>query len=193
MLPDIDEPGSTIARSYGFLTEAFAFIVHGLSGGHRKGTHSLTGLAVFTVGAWAAVHYDDTTAGKIVLGVFLSLLLSAAFRALRIGGHFGDALGIAAAGTTIYWHVGLSLVWVCIALGAGAHIAGDMLTHGGCPIAYPLSRREVHLLPEDMRFTTGKIAEHWIVSPLLMAALAYLAWRDTGAATVVHHLDSVAR
>lgn len=191
VLPDIDEPGSTIARSYGFLTEAFAFIVHGVSGGHRKGTHSIIGAALFTVGAWAAVHYDATTAGKIALGVFLSLLLSAAFRALHIGGHHGDALGIAAAGTMIYWHVGLSLAWLCIALGAAAHIAGDMLTHGGCPIAYPLSRREVHLLPADMRFTTGKIAEHWIVSPLLLAALVYLAWRDTGSAGLAHHLDSL--
>ena len=65
VLPDIDEPGSTIARSYGFLTETFAWIVHHLSGGHRKGTHSVIGVLVFTAGAWAAVHFDHSLAGKI--------------------------------------------------------------------------------------------------------------------------------
>jgi hypothetical protein len=38
ILPDLDEPGSTIARTFGFLTGAFAWIVHRLSGGHRKHT-----------------------------------------------------------------------------------------------------------------------------------------------------------
>src|SRR5260370_41948110 len=45
VLPDLDEPGSTIARTFGFLTGAFAWIVHKISGGHRKGTHSLIGVA----------------------------------------------------------------------------------------------------------------------------------------------------
>ena len=50
VLPDIDEPGSTIARTFGFLTGAFAWIVHLISGGHRKGTHSLLGIALLTAG-----------------------------------------------------------------------------------------------------------------------------------------------
>ena len=191
VLPDIDEPGSTIARSYGFLTEAFAWIVHHLSGGHRKGTHSIIGVLVFTAGAWAAVHFGGSFGGKIALGVFLSLLLSAALRALHVGGHHGDALGVLAAAMTIYWHVGLMLTPLCIALGAAAHIAGDMLTHGGCPVVYPLSDYEFHLLPGDLRFTTGKLAEHWIVTPLLTAALVYLAYRDTGLARLTHYLNDV--
>jgi len=51
VLPDIDEPGSTIARTFGFLTGAFAWIVHVISGGHRKGTHSLLGIGLLTAGA----------------------------------------------------------------------------------------------------------------------------------------------
>ncbi len=193
VLPDIDEPGSTIARSYGFLTEAFAWIVHHLSGGHRKGTHSVIGVLVFTAGAWAAVHFDHTLGGKIALGVFLSLLLSAALRALHVGGHHGDALGVLAAAATIYFHVGLALTPLCIALGAAAHIAGDMLTHGGCPGGDPVSREEFHLRPRDLQFTTGKFAEHWIVTPLLTAALLYLACRDTGMGQLTHYLDHLTR
>jgi membrane-bound metal-dependent hydrolase YbcI (DUF457 family) len=188
ILPDIDEPGSTISRTFGFFTGAFSWVVHKISGGHRKGTHSAAGLAVFTVGAWAAVHYATTLTGKIVLGVILGLILAAGVRALRIGGHHGDAIGLAGAAAAIYWHAGLSLVPLCIALGAASHIAGDELTHGGCPLAWPVSGHEFHLLPRRLQITTGKFAEHWIVSTLLIAGLGYLLWRDTGLAGIVHHL-----
>jgi membrane-bound metal-dependent hydrolase YbcI (DUF457 family) len=96
---------------------------------------------------------------------------------------------VGAAAAMIYFVVGLALAPLCIALGAVAHIAGDMLTHGGCPVVYPVSREEFHLLPDGLQFTTGKFAEHWIVTPLLTAALLFLAWRDTGLASVTHYLD----
>ena len=39
--------GTTISRQGGFLTMSLAWIVHRISGGHRKGTHSFIGVAVF--------------------------------------------------------------------------------------------------------------------------------------------------
>jgi membrane-bound metal-dependent hydrolase YbcI (DUF457 family) len=72
VLPDLDEPGSTIARTFGFLTGAFAWIVHKISGGHRKGTHSLIGVAVMAVaslaaGSWqAGARATDGAAGTVV-------------------------------------------------------------------------------------------------------------------------------
>ena len=60
VLPDIDEPGSTIARTFGFMTGAFAWIVHRISGGHRKGTHSLLGVALLTTAALAAGSWQRT-------------------------------------------------------------------------------------------------------------------------------------
>jgi hypothetical protein len=30
------------------------------------------------------------------------------------------------------------------------------------------------------------VAEHWIVSPLLIAGLAYFLWKDTGEVLTVH-------
>jgi len=186
--PDIDEHGSTISRTLGFFTEAVSWIVHRISGGHRKGTHSVLGAAAFTVAAWLAVTHAGSLAGKIVLGVILGLVLAAGVRALGIGGHHGDAIGLAGAAAAVYWRAGLSLVPLCIALGAAAHIAGDELTHGGCPLAWPVSRREYHLLPRRLRITTGRFAEHWIVSTLLLGGLAYLLWRNTGIAEAVRHL-----
>ena len=69
---------------------------------------------------------------------------------------------------------------VCVVRGMLAHIASDMCTHDGCPLLYPLSRHEFGLLPEPVRITTNKLAEHWVVSPLLLAGVAYLLWRDAG-------------
>src|SRR6266702_3393529 len=150
VLPDIDEPGSTIARTFGFLTGTFAWIVHQISGGHRKGTHSLVGVALVTAASLAA-------------GIVLAALV------------IWNGWDVA---RLTSWHV--PVLAVCVALGMLAHIAGDMCTHDGCPLLYPLSRHEFGLLPEPIRITTNKLAEHWIISPLLLAGLAYFLWRDAG-------------
>jgi membrane-bound metal-dependent hydrolase YbcI (DUF457 family) len=158
ILPDLDEPGSTIARTFGFLTGAFAWIVHQLSGGHRKGTHSLLGLALLTIaalwaGSWqrsaaASLHHGDLWWHLIPAGLIMALLFSAGLRALYIGGHHGDLFGIVLAALVLWkgwdlvevtpWHV--PVLAVSVALGTLAHVAGDMLTHDGCPLLYPVSR-----------------------------------------------------
>jgi membrane-bound metal-dependent hydrolase YbcI (DUF457 family) len=204
VLPDIDEPGSTIARTFGFMTAAFAWIVHKISGGHRKGTHSLLGLALLTAGAWAAGSWQRTAWGAggrlaepwhlVPAGVILALLFSAGLRALHIGGHHGDAAGIALAALAVWksWDLAvvtarhLPVLAVCTALGMLVHLAGDMCTHDGCPLLYPFSRHEFGLLPERIRITTNKLAEHWVISPLLLAGLGYFIWRDAGHALAAH-------
>jgi membrane-bound metal-dependent hydrolase YbcI (DUF457 family) len=204
VLPDIDEPGSTIARTFGFMTAAFAWIVHKISGGHRKGTHSLLGVALLTAGSLAAGSWQRTawTAGGrlaepwhlIPAAVILALLFSAGLRALHVGGHHGDAAGIALAALVVWksWDLAqvtsrhVPVLAVCAGLGMLAHIAGDMCTHDGCPLLYPFSRHEFGLLPERIRITTNKLAEHWVVSPLLLAGLGYFVWRDASHALTAH-------
>ena len=124
-------------------------------------------------------------------------MFSAGFRALHIGGHYGDAAGIALAALVIWkgWDLVLVTPWnvpvlaMCVTLGMLAHLAGDMCTHDGCPLLYPFSRHEFGLLPEPVRITTNKLAEHWVVSPLLIAGLAYFLWRDAGfSLTAPNHL-----
>ncbi len=161
-----------------------------------------------TLAAYFAGQWQDSahvTAGHTQLwwhlvpaGLLLALLFSAGFRALYIGGHHADLFGIGLAALIIWqgwdlekvtpWHV--SVLAVCVCLGMLAHIAGDMLTHDGCPLLYPLSRYDFGLLPEPIRITTNKLAERWVISPLLLAALAYFVWRDVGgdALTATQHL-----
>jgi membrane-bound metal-dependent hydrolase YbcI (DUF457 family) len=181
LAPDLDSCSGTEARSFGFVTEAFAWFVRLVSGGHRHGTHSAIGVAAFTAVAWLACLARHTWPGRIALGVILAVGLTSAMDALRIGGHAGNLLGCAGAAAMCATGYGLAFVPIAAALGAGTHIAGDMLTVSGCPLLWPGTMREFHLLPGGLRFTTGKVAEHWIVTPLLMAALAFLAWRDAGA------------
>jgi hypothetical protein len=47
---------------------------------------------------------------------------------------------------------------------------------------YPLSRYEFGLLPEPVRITTNKLAERWVISPLLLAGLAHFINRDAAPA-----------
>jgi membrane-bound metal-dependent hydrolase YbcI (DUF457 family) len=185
VLPDIDHPDASVARCFGFVTEAFAWLIEHLSGGHRHGTHSLVGVAAFTGGAYAAEHYRYTLPGKIGLGLLLVLVLAAGLRALKIGGHFSDLIAIAVAAGMFYTGFGVTEVPWAIAVGTATHLVGDMLTNEGIPIAWPLSRFHVRLLPEPFAFTTGTRPERWVVAPVLLAALLWLTWLATIAPRIV--------
>ena len=102
------------------------------------------------------------------------LVLAAGLRALKIGGHFADLLAIAGAAAMLYYGYDVALVPWAIAAGTATHLVGDMLTNQGIPIAWPLSRQHVRLLPEPLAFTTGTRPERWIVAPLLLVALVWL-------------------
>lgn len=174
VLPDIDHCDASVAETFGFVTKGFAWLVGRISGGHRHGTHSLAGIAAFTGAAYAAEHYRRTLGGDIGLGLLLVLVLAAGLRALKIGGHAGDLLAIGGAEAMLGSGFGVTLVPWAIAVGTAAHLAGDMLTNEGIPIAWPLSRQHFRLLPEPFAFTTGTRPERWLVAPLMVVALAWL-------------------
>lgn len=176
LAPDLDACHATEARSLGFVTEALAWCVRKISGGHRHGTHSLIGVAAFTGAAWLACLYRHDWPGRIALFLILAAGFCAALDALRVGGHAGNLAALAGAAAMTWTGYGLALVPLAAALGAGTHIAGDCATRAGCPLAWPFSMRECHLTPRPLRFTTGKLAEHVIITPALCVALAVLAW-----------------
>lgn len=181
-LPDLDTRHSCAARSLGFFSAAFAFLVGKVSGGHRHGTHSAVGVAVFTALAWAACVFRHEDAGRIryVLALFLALAFAAGLRALRIGGHFADLLAIAGA-AFVAWHGwGLTLIPLACALGCGAHLAGDALTVEGIPVFWPFSLRHYRLLPPPLAFVTGTWRENLVVAPALLLALGWLTLHGAG-------------
>lgn len=171
VLPDIDHPDASAARSFGFVTRAFAWLIEHISGGHRHGTHSLAGIAAFTAATAAADAFRRTLPGEVVLGLLVVLVIASALRALKIGGHGADLLAVAATAALLWRGFDLAALPWMIALGTATHIAGDMLTDEGVPLFWPLSRKHLRLLPEPLAFTTGTRPERWVVTPLLAAAL----------------------
>ncbi len=173
-IPDSDMCHSSAARSLGFLSEGFAWVVAKVSGGHRHGSHSILGVAVFTALAWAACHFRHDVAGRAGLALFLALAIAAGLRALHLGGHAADAVALGAAAGIAWFGWDLALIPLACGLGCLTHIAGDMLTVQGCPLAWPLTMAHFGL-PEPLAFTTGTWRETRVVVPVLFVALAVLA------------------
>lgn len=148
LLPDADHHNATIAHSLPPLSNAMCAGIGTISGGHRHGTHSIIGIAVFMLVAWAAglVTMETELFGTIypAAGALAVLLVAFAAKALKI---IPDKL------RKVPWVVGLffgALVamfapqeqyWFIVAMGVGTaiHIVGDMLTTGGCNLAWPLT------------------------------------------------------
>ena len=102
VLPDMDTVGSSVARSFGLISQGIAYVVRAISGGHREGTHTGAGdvicaliatVAIALEGQHFRVHFGhvsrELSTGRVILGVYLALLLGAGMKALRIL-HRGD-------------------------------------------------------------------------------------------------------
>jgi membrane-bound metal-dependent hydrolase YbcI (DUF457 family) len=175
LLPDLDKCGSSPARCLGFLSEAVAWVIGKLSGGHRHLTHSILGIGIFTGLAWLSAHYRADVAGKAGLALLMTLSVAGGLEALHIArGHVADVIGIGVAAAEVWYGFGLALIPLAVLIGTTTHIAGDMLTDSGCMLGYPASRHRFHLLPEPLAFTTGTAPELLFIDPLLFVLLVIL-------------------
>jgi membrane-bound metal-dependent hydrolase YbcI (DUF457 family) len=176
LLPDLDKCGSSPARCLGFLSEAIAWTVGRLTGGHRHATHSVLGIAMFAGLAWVSCHFRYDWAGKAGLALLMTVSVAGGLEALHLArGHTADLLGIGVASWEVWFGYGLRLIPLAVLIGCGTHIAGDMLTDSGCMLGFPVWRHRFHLLPEPLAFTTGTRPELLIVGPVLSGALLVLA------------------
>jgi membrane-bound metal-dependent hydrolase YbcI (DUF457 family) len=194
LLPDLDKCGSSPARCLGFLSEAVAWLIGRLSGGHRHATHSFLGVGIFTGLAWLACHYRADWAGKAGLALLMTLTVSGGLEALRIArSHSADVIGIAVAAWEVWYGYGLRLIPLAVLVGCCTHIAGDMLTDSGCMLLYPFSKYRFHLLPEPFAFTTGTRPELLFVDPVLTGAIVILAGWVADPAFVAAHWHALVR
>jgi len=176
LLPDLDKCGSSSARSCGFLSEAVAWTIAKISGGHRHATHSFLGIVIFTGLAWVSCQFRADWAGKAGLALLMTLSVAGALKALHVvRGHAADLIGIGVASWEVWYGYGLRLIPLAVGVGCATHIVGDMLTDSGCMLGYPAFRRRFRLLPEPLAFTTGTRPELLIVDPVLTGALVVLA------------------
>ncbi len=149
LLPDADHHNGTIAHSLPPVSEGVTKLVATVSGGHRNGTHSLLGIAVFTAIAWVMglVSVRTEAFGDVLVGpgIMAVLLIAFAVRALKLTGQrrwwtWSLSVSLAAAVAVFapeewYW------MPFCVGLGCAVHILGDLLTTRGVPLLWPLKFR----------------------------------------------------
>ena len=168
LLPDLDEPGSTISNS--------PRILGGLA---RRAMRRATG--------GTALRLLGVVAGAIVL--LIAQLLNAVSRALSwtvrlvSGGHregthwlpVGAGLSIAVAAVTVPW-LGPTAA-IAFAAGYLSHLVGDGCTRSGIPLV-PVSGSRLHFLPRLLRVRTGTVGETVanVAYGVVLVAVAYLLW-----------------
>ncbi|WP_029067814.1 metal-dependent hydrolase [Jonesia quinghaiensis] len=144
LLPDIDHHNGTIAHSLPPVSNLAAKLSENLSGGHRKGTHSLFGLGLASAASIGAarlqLELDGTGTLHIGAGIGAILLCAFALRALNLTE--GRLLTwIASLGLAVCVVLFASNNWVwfpsAVAIGYAAHLIGDLVTTGGIPVTWP--------------------------------------------------------
>lgn len=148
LLPDADHHSGTIANSLSPVSDGVVKVIEKVSGGHRKGTHSILGVVVFTAIAWflslLSVDTGIEGVGTVLIGPGIMCVLLVAF-ALK-------ALKITRDTKVLPWTTSLTLAaliaifapeewfWMpfCVALGCVVHILGDFITTNGVPLFWPL-------------------------------------------------------
>lgn len=145
MISDWDHPRATIAHALPPVTEVMAHGIRRAAGGHRRGTHSLLGIAAFTAIAVVAANLQITVAGQsygLGQGVIAAFLAAVAAKTLKLlprrGWAAAWALGLTVAVIGAVMSGGLWWIPASVAIGVTVHILGDALTNNGVALLWPL-------------------------------------------------------
>lgn len=199
LVPDIDHPSSTVARTIGPITQLLARGFSRLAAGvrmascdhcerrpSRGGHRALSHTAVFAVVLGGLVSLAGLAFGAHVLWVVVAAVGLAArgllsrrrrgtFGAVLLGGMVAGAMAVTVPPGYGWWWLGVPVAWGCF-----AHCLGDALTYSRCPVLWPLrigGCRWRELGPPDwMRFRAGGAVERLIVMPLIVLACIGSSW-----------------
>ncbi|MBD8077632.1 metal-dependent hydrolase [Cellulosimicrobium arenosum] len=149
VLPDADHHNGTFAHSLPPVSEWVSDAVEAVSGGHRNGTHSFLGIAVFTALAWAAglLTIQTESFGTVYVGggVLAVLLIALALKALRLTrrGRLAPWLTSLTVAALVALFAPEEWNWLPVAVGLGVtvHVLGDVLTTNGAPLLWPVRFR----------------------------------------------------
>ncbi|WP_072816151.1 metal-dependent hydrolase [Rhodococcus zopfii] len=201
LLPDLDHPQSTVARSFGVVSQiaseginAVSVAFHGLTGTRRDGTRSdghrtLTHTLLFAVVLGVVVSVLVATFRKPAIIGTLFLTLGLAIRGLA--GDWSKKQGwlavtlAAALLSVIAWQAfhtetGSVSLGVAVALGCITHCIGDGITREGIPFLAPLvtvngKRWWEFTLPSLLRIRADGPFEKVVLLPALTVATVVLA------------------
>ncbi|MHB8318136.1 MAG: metal-dependent hydrolase [Acidimicrobiales bacterium] len=149
LLPDIDEPGSSVSRKLGPISKSVSEVTNRVAGGHRQGTHSLLFIALVGIGAWFAYQH------RLALTIIVALSSLFVFRMLlpkviKYARMAGVAM-LAVTALTAWWVWNVHVTgdgWFILAAAGGCmwHLVGDTLTVEGVPYLWlPGVRKLQHI------------------------------------------------
>lgn len=169
LLPDADHPSASISRSLGPLTQGIARVVSALAGGHRKWTHTIW----FVLLVFAIAYFGGRFLGEMFALITTFFMAALALDALHIKPRKHPVLG-----TVILSGIVTAIVawispagdysWIAwpLALGALAHLLGDLITPGGLPLLPMKGRFSLPILP-----STGGFMETRLLTPVMVLAV----------------------
>lgn len=202
LLPDLDHPEATVARTFGPVTHGMSKAVHWFShvvyrstrtrkdanrhGGHRGVTHTLVFAVLAGLGTTAVVQWGHKIALLPLLFLFCALAVRGLLRDWTPKGHVLGITAVSLGLTVICWHwidVGPpeQALWCGVAVAAGclAHCLGDAITEQGCPIFWPVpfSYKTWYPVapPKVMRMRTGGKVELGLLLPTLTVLGVWLS------------------
>lgn len=179
LLPDIDEPGSTVAHLAEPFTGMVAWVTKRVAGGHRCATHSLLAVALSAAVAWLLLHVSLTRgvpAAVILVGLAYAICFRSLIPRLVRPGHI-VALVAAAAATWATWrYVGVGWTLWAVPLGVGLHLVGDVVTSSGVPLLWP--HKAHYSLP--ILGHTNSVKEK-IAGLVMLGLVVLLAWAPAAA------------
>lgn len=188
LLPDIDHPTATIARSAGAVSKLATSAVSSATG-HRGATHTLLAVVAFTLLGAVATRLDWSwhapLLGQVQVGavIVVTALCAFAVRSMQL-----------AHGSLMPWLVGIACglltaaaapetsAWLPVAIGLGAllHLFGDLATTDGIPFpTWPLVLKPSKRVESAMWHADGDIAV-----PILGNAGSTREWVLCGALTL---------
>lgn len=185
LLPDSDHPSSSTARMWGPLTSIPCRFIGRAAGGHREGTHDVSKGApiwfalVAAVGWTAGIWWPYARVATVAVVLGLAFLALAAWLPGRwekrplanLAASWGGAMALCRADLVD----GRTAALLAVALAGGVLVGG--IGMDACTISgVPWRKRDVHLLPEGLRFTTGKWPEALLRFSLWLGVPALAAW-----------------
>lgn len=193
--PDLDHPTSSITRSWGWASRAFAWLVIRLfarwiylatrtkhdpvdAAVHRGFTHTVPGAALAGVLAFWTV-----LSGPWATALALGLAVGGAARVYDRDWKVWVALGFGAVGYLAWPELLPAAPWLGFALAVGcvAHSVDDCVTTYGAPLAFPFVNEDGKRWarvgpPEWARFDTGGPAETAVVWGVILVT-SYICYR----------------
>ncbi|MEK6311782.1 MAG: hypothetical protein V4755_13865 [Curtobacterium sp.] len=137
-----------------------------VAGGHRHGTHAPIVAAAVVGGAWwlSSTGALDPARFEPLWWACVAVIVAFAGFAVKVLGlvkrwpvAWGVGVAVAAL-TALIWPSFLAVLPAVIAVGWCVHLAGDVLTTGGLPLAWPLTLPGPRFVPSSLWSKGGYVA-----------------------------------